>query len=99
MATFALQPNVAEFLDVTMHDGDVEWRLEEMTVSASSSMAASSLGQLKIRDTTGCLVLAVRAGEQFINNPDQAVSIDPGAVLIAMGTPGELRSLREWATA
>ena len=99
MATYALQPNVAEFLDVTMHDGDVEWRLEEVTVSPSSSMAGAVLGALKIRDRTGCLMLAVRVGERFINNPGTDFSIDSGNVLIAMGTPTELRSLREWAAA
>jgi len=99
MATYALQPNVAEFLDVTMHDGDVEWRLEEVTVSPSSSMAGAVLGALKIRDRTGCLMLAVRVGDRFINNPNTDVSIDSGDVLIAMGTPTELRSLREWAAA
>ena len=30
MAAFALQPHVAEFLDVVMHDGSLEFRLEEM---------------------------------------------------------------------
>ena len=30
MAAFVLQPHVAEFLDVVMHDGSLEFRLEEL---------------------------------------------------------------------
>ena len=99
MATYALHPNVAEFLDVTMHDGGVEWRLEEVTVSPGSEMASASLGELNIRRRVGCLVLAVRSDGQFRNNPDDEVVPTAGTVLIAMGTAAELRALREWATA
>ncbi len=99
MATYALQPNVAEFLDVTMHDGDVEWRLEEVTVAPGSSMAARSLGELNIRERVGCLILAVRVSGRFVNNPGAEVVPTGGTVLIAMGTPSELAELRSWATA
>ena len=33
MAAFALQPHVADFLDVVMHDGSLEFRLEELAVA------------------------------------------------------------------
>jgi voltage-gated potassium channel len=97
MATYALQPNVAEFLDVTMHDGDVEWRLEEVTIGEKTAIAYETVGGLNIRRELGCLVLALRVGDRFINNPDPDVPLEPGAVLIAMGTHSELSSLREWA--
>ncbi len=34
IAAAALHPNVVEFLDVVMHDGSLEFRLEEATTSA-----------------------------------------------------------------
>ena len=34
MAAFVLQPHVAEFLDVVMHDGSLEFRLEEVPLPA-----------------------------------------------------------------
>jgi voltage-gated potassium channel len=34
IAAAALQPNVVEFLDVVMHDGSLEVRLEEVAVRA-----------------------------------------------------------------
>ena len=98
MATYALQPNVAEFLDVTMHDGNVEWRLEEVVVHSDSPMAGTPLGELKVRDQVGCLVLALRTEGRFMNNPDPGVVLVPGTVIIAMGTAQELDALRRWAT-
>ena len=80
MATYALSPNVAEFLDVTMHDGDVEWRLEEVTVTAQSTMVGKNLGKLGIRDTVGCLILALRMAAGFVNNPGSDVELSEGTL-------------------
>ena len=35
MAAFALQPHVAEFLDVVMHDETLDYRIEEVRITAS----------------------------------------------------------------
>src|SRR5688572_30604100 len=43
MAAFVLQPHVAEFLDVVMHDGSLEFRLEEVPVPDGSPLAGQSL--------------------------------------------------------
>jgi voltage-gated potassium channel len=94
MAAFVLQPHVTEFLDVVMHDRDIEFRLEEFTVPAGSPVAGCSLRDAKIRDLTGALVLAVRnpAGE-FVSNPAPEQLITTGDVLIAIGTSDELTKL------
>ena len=39
MAAFVLQPHVAEFLDVVMHDGSLEFRLEEIPLPRESPLA------------------------------------------------------------
>jgi voltage-gated potassium channel len=94
MAAFVLQPHVTEFLDVVMHDRDIEFRLEEVTVPAGSVVAGRTLRAAQIRDLTGALVLALRnpAGE-FVSNPAPEEVIEAGDVLIAIGTPDELGSL------
>ncbi|HZA86422.1 MAG TPA: NAD-binding protein, partial [Acidimicrobiales bacterium] len=70
MAAFALQPHVAEFLDVVMHDGSLEFRLEEVAVPDGSPLAGSSIRDAHIRDRTGALVLALRDGDGvFTTNP------------------------------
>jgi voltage-gated potassium channel len=94
MAAFALQPHVADFLDVVMHDGTLEFRLEEVAVASGSSLVDRSLRDSHIRDRTGALVLALRdeAG-RFTTNPPPETIIAPGQILIAIGTSEQLASL------
>jgi voltage-gated potassium channel len=94
MAAFTSQPHVAEFLDVVMHDGSLEYRLEEVQVPASSPIAGQTLREAQIRDETGALVLAVRSSTgEFTSNPDAATVMGPDCVLIAIGTSDQLAAL------
>jgi voltage-gated potassium channel len=94
MAAFVLQPHVTEFLDVVMHDRDIEFRLEEVTVPANSPVAGRTLREAQIRDLTGALVLALRDERGgFSTNPSPDARISGGEVLIAIGTPAELVAL------
>jgi voltage-gated potassium channel len=94
MAAFALQPHVAEFLDVVMHDGSLEFRIEEVLVPEWSGLAGHSLRDAHLRDRTGALVLAMRDQHgQFTTNPTPETLIEPGHVLIAIGTSEQLTAL------
>ena len=93
MAAFALQPNVAEFLDVVMHDGTLEFRLEELLVPEGSPLSGVTLRESHIRDRTGALVLAIRK-DRFETNPGPDTVIEPGNVLITIGTTSQLDALR-----
>jgi voltage-gated potassium channel len=94
MAALALQPAVAEFLDVVMHDGSLEFRLEEVPVPHGSAIAGRTLRDAHIRDQTGALVLAVRDPQgEFLTNPSPDTEIVPGHVLIAIGTEAQLDAL------
>lgn len=97
MAAFVLQPNVAEFLDVVMHDGSLEFRLEEVRVPAGSGIVGTSLRDAHVRDRTGALVLALRhADGTFTTNPEPDARIAAGDVLIAVGTATQLRALESF---
>jgi len=95
MAVFALQPEVAEFLDVVMHDEDLDFRIQDVHVDAGSDLADRSLGELDLRTRTGGLVLALRRGEgeQFVPHPSDECLVRAGSVLIALGTQAELDAL------
>ncbi len=98
MAALALQPHVAEFLDVVMHDGDLEFRLEEIELPKGSPLVGRSLREAHIRDRTGALVLALRGDDgTFTTNPPPETEMAPGQILIAIGTPEQLCSLEEVA--
>jgi len=98
MAAFVLQPHVAEFLDVVMHDGTLEFRLEELAVPAGSPLAGVSLRDAHIRDQTGALILALRARDgSFTTNPPPETMLAAGQILIAIGTEAQLKALAEAA--
>jgi voltage-gated potassium channel len=94
MAAFALQPHVAEFLDVVMHDGSLEFRLEEVALPQGSPLAGKSLREAHIRDSTGALILALReSGGDFTMNPPPETVLCAGQILISIGTEGQLKAL------
>ena len=94
MAAFVLQPHVAEFLDVVMHDGSLEFRLEEVALPEGSPLAGKSLREAHIRDLTGALILALReTGGEFTMNPPPETVLCAGQILISIGTEAQLKAL------
>ena len=95
MAAFAIQPYVAEFLDVVMHEGTLEIRIEEFGIDDGSPLAQQHLRDVDLRGESGAVLLAVRSpGGQYVPNPPPSTQLVPGSVLIAMGTDEQLGSLR-----
>ena len=98
IAAAALQPNVVEFLDVVMHDGSLEFRLEEMPVRAGSRLAGRTLQEANVGETTGALVLALRGRDgSFLANPPMHTPVGAGYILIAIGTEQQLSALQNAA--
>jgi voltage-gated potassium channel len=94
MAAFVLQPHVTEFLDVVMHGGDIEYRLEEIQLPARSPIAGQTLRDAHVRDRTGALVLALRGPRgDFATNPPPETVMEAGHILIAIGTSAQLEAL------
>jgi voltage-gated potassium channel len=98
IAAAAMQPNVVEFLDVVMHDGSLEFRLEEVAIRPSSRLAGRTLHEAEVGDSTGALVLALRDHDGvFVANPSMQTTLDVGHVLIAIGTEQQLSELQRAA--
>jgi len=94
MAALVTQPHVVDFMDVVMHDGTLEFRLEEVTVSPESLLGGSTLSAVRVHDRTGALVLAIRRPDgSFVTNPSAHTPIEAGDVLISVGTAEQLESL------
>ena len=84
---------MAEFFDVVMHDDQLEYRLEQIEIGARPQ--GRTLRDIALHEHTGALLLALRAPDgRFLANPDQETPIGPGSVLIALGTPAQLASVR-----
>ena len=95
MAAFALQPHVADFLDIVMHDEAVEFRMEQVEIAPGSPLAGRSLLQAALGDTTGVLLLAVRSSGTgaFLAHPSQETVLDPHTILIVVGADAQLDAL------
>ncbi|MGA2519854.1 MAG: potassium channel protein [Acidimicrobiales bacterium] len=99
MASFVTQPHVVDFIDVVMHDGTLEFRLEELLVSPSSPLSGNTLRSVRLHDRTGALVLAVRRPDgSFDTNPSPQTTIEAGDVLIGVGTASQLEALSTFAS-
>lgn len=94
MAALVAQPHVADFLDIAMHDGGLEFRLREFTISPASEVVGHSLRDAHLRDVTGALILATRQpGAPFRMNPEPGDVLSAGQVLVAIGTETQLKAL------
>jgi len=101
MAVFALQPDVAEFLDVVMHDEELDFRIKEIHVSPGSAVDGQTIEALDLRGQTGALLLAIRRGanQPFEPNPPGDLVVPAGSVLIVLGTEAELDAATELGSA
>jgi voltage-gated potassium channel len=96
MASFVARPHVAEFVDVVMHERSLEFRMQEFEVPTASPLAGVSLRDADLRRQAGVLILAVRVPDgSFTTNPDPSMVIEPGQVLIAVGTTADLARLAD----
>jgi voltage-gated potassium channel len=94
LATFALQPAVADFMDVVSPDGPLEFRLEELVMPDSSPLDGVALADARIRESTGALLLALREPRgAFESNPGLDTVLRVGVTLIAIGTGEQLEKL------
>ena len=96
MAKLVLRPQVAAFLDMVSTSGGPELLFEEIEVSATCREAGKTIRELKIRNATGAMIVALRKHDgTFDTTPSPDAALEVGDVMIAAGTPEELRRLEE----
>ena len=102
MAAFMLRPSVVSFLDVATRSPDLTLRLEQETVTETSPLAAQTLADARIPQNTGLIVIALRKRNpegaeeaySYVFNPVATTRLDPGDIMIVLGAPEQIRSLR-----
>jgi voltage-gated potassium channel len=100
LATFALQPAVADFVDLVGPSAGEAFRLEQLVVPATSPFAGRRMAECRLREQTGALVLALRGPDgEFESNPGGQAVLAAGTTLVVIGTPGQLAALDEWLRA
>lgn len=97
MGTFALQPHVAEFLEMVMHDENLDYRIEEIKVRPGARLAGKELREAGLETAAGVQLLAIRPApaRPFLANPGPSTRLEPGAILIVVGTSSQLEALHK----
>ncbi len=94
MASFVVQPNVAEFVDVVMHERSMDFRMQEVEIPQGSQLAGVTLRDANLRQDAGVLVLALRGDDgRFHTNPDPEAVLGVHNIVIAVGTDEALQEL------
>ena len=95
LASLATQPLVVDFLDiVTRGEEGIEFRLEEFRVPEESFIADQTIGELRIGERTGAMILAVRSEEErFDTTPSANDRLRAGDTLIVLGTREQITRL------
>jgi TrkA domain protein len=76
-------------LSVPLGDAIIEW----IELSEDSPVAGRELAETNVRVETGVSVIAIQRGPDTIANPGGDVTLEPGDMLVALGTREEHEAL------
>jgi TrkA domain protein len=76
-------------LSVPLGDAIIEW----VEVVDDSPVAGTTLGESEIRTKTGTSIIAIQRGEETVSNPPPETRLEPGDLLVAVGTREEQAEL------
>lgn len=94
MATLVLHPFVSDYLDLVTHGAEVEYRLQEIDLAATSPVAGKSIRESMVRDRFGVFILAIRGRDGVIDtNPSFDRVMEEGDTLVVLGTSKQLTAL------
>jgi voltage-gated potassium channel len=96
MATLVLKPQVSAFLETITGTGGGDLQYEEIVVTDESGQAGRSIRDLRVRHETGAVIVALRKEDgTFDSTPDPDAVLGSGDVMIAAGSPDELKKLED----
>jgi voltage-gated potassium channel len=94
LAALAVQPELADIIDLVVSGRLVQFRVAEMVVDDGAEIVGRSLRDIDLRSRSGALVIAIDDGHGRLTlNPDPGVVIRPGQTVIGVGTEEQLAAL------
>lgn len=96
MAHTIAKPAVTSFLELTVHDKDIELKMEELVVRDGSRLAGVNLLESGIRQELNIIIIAIRKSDgNMIFNPSSQTRMEKGDTLIALGHKHDLEALKD----
>jgi voltage-gated potassium channel len=98
IASSMIRPAVVNFLDQMLYVEDRILRMEERIIPRDSSLVGRELGECRIPQHTGMLVIAVKDAKKgrYFYNPSGRYKLSADDVLIVLGDVSQLESLSKF---
>jgi len=96
LAKLVVRPQVADFLGIATTTGGSmpELRFEEIEVTPECGLAGKTIGDLRVQDVTGAVIVAIRRLDgSFEVTPGSDERLQEGEVVIGVGTSEEMSRL------
>lgn len=96
LASELIRPTVVTFLDTMLRDRDLNLRIDELNIPEGSPAVGKPLNGLGLQNVPHALLLAVRTDDgEWQYNPPRSRTVEPGMVLIFLGSPADSKALCE----
>ena len=94
IAQTIIRPAVTDFLELAIHDKNMDLKMEELQVGEGSRLSGSTLINTKIRQDMNVIIVAIKKKDgEMTFNPSSQTRIDIGDTLIALGHTTDLDRL------
>ena len=98
MAQAVLRPNVDQFLERVLRAGALSLQIDEVEVRPGASLAGQTLAESNFHQQYNAIVIGMidqSEGNRMRFNPDPSAEIQEGDILIVLGDPDMIRTLRD----
>ncbi len=96
MANLVLKPQVTAFLDAVTTAAGPDLHMASIEVDPTCLNAGKTIRDIRVRHRTGAIVVALRKRDgSFDTTPEPDAVIEPGDVIVGVGTAEELRALED----
>jgi voltage-gated potassium channel len=96
MANLVLKPQVMSFLDAVTTAAGPDLHMAEIEVHETCPSAGKTIRDSRVRHDTGAIIVALRHKDgSFDTTPEPEAVIEPGDVIVGVGTSEELQRLED----
>jgi voltage-gated potassium channel len=96
MANLVLKPQVTAFLDAVTTATGPDLHMAEIEIRRTCLQAGKTIRDIRVRHETGAIIVALRKQDgSFDTTPEPDATIEPGDVIVGVGTTDELRRLED----
>ena len=97
IASEMIRPSAVKFLDTMLRQTSGTYRIEEITITSTSSIVNKKLADLPLRDKFGLLVLAIISeGDNMLYNPPANTVLEEKSIIVVMGEVKHIQQARQY---